>query len=486
MNHYEQGLRAYEARRFQEALIHFEKVSSDISAEEITKIGEYLYACSKVVTPEKSWRYLRTLCEKIRDAKRWHDLLEILNREETSVPELHKDFLLKLKADAFFHNGELESSRLAAIAHVDLLLKKKIYHRLIEATQIYQARFPYVLYFMFLEFEAHLALADYEKTKLLIGRIVKSCKRRWPKLEDAEHATKAGLIETLLSALQAEELVSGEAVIQAHYLSLELCLLTRRIPEKEDWKKALEMVVFDDSWMNLKCILEVAIMANEDEIAHVIFQRIKAKKGYSFVKLTRHDPPLKKWILGSREEEVHQKTHESLLTAEDLRLEDSTGDSKPLQRFDENRFDFEDEQESRAIELNAIKQLELHEISPDLALDLVVTYQTMGFCRVVEWILNRAEKFEDLPQDMRRKFQYLRVINAIGKNQTYLALSVLEEMLGSPDLSIDEFKELKYAQGNIYLRIGDANSARSSFGEVQRLDPGYRQLAERMTSLAAN
>lgn len=486
MNHYEQGLRAYEARRFHEALIHFEKVSSDGPSEELTKTAEYIYACAKVTAPEKSWRYLRILVRRLRDEKRWHDVLAILEREESCVPELHKDFLLGLRADAFFHGGELERSRLAAIAHVDLLLKKKVYHRLIEAAQTYEARFPYVLYFMFLEFEAHLALADYEKTNAVIGRIVKSCRRRWPKLEDAEHATKAGLLETLLSALQAEELASGEAVLQAHYLALELCLLTQRTPAKEDWKKALELIVFADSWTHLKCVLELALMAGEAEIAQHAYQRLKAKKGYSFVKLTRHDPHLKKWILGAPESDVSAAPEEPLVTAADLQLDTPQGEADGSQALGGPLVDFDDEQEVKAIELNAIKQLELHEISPDLALDLVVTYQTLGFHRVVDWILVRAQTFEGLPHETQRKFQYLRVIHAIGKNQTYLALTVLEEMLGSPDLGLDEFKELKYAQGNIYLRLGDAASARRCFGEVHKLDPGYRQLAERMTSLEAN
>lgn len=486
MNHYEQGLRAYEARRFHEALIHFEKVSSDGSPEESTKIAEYLYACAKVAAPENSWRYLRTFAGRLRTEKRWHDLLAVLDHEESFVPDLHKDFLHALRADAYFHVGELERSRLAAIAHVDLLLKKKVYHRLIEAAQTYEARFPYVLYFMFLEFEAHLALANYEKTNAVIGRIVKSCRRRWPKLEDAEHATKAGLLETLLSALQAEELASGEAVLQAHYLALELCLLTQRTPAKEDWKKALELLVFDDSWTHLKCVLELALMAGEADIAQLVYERIKAKKGYSFVKLTRHDPLLKKWILGASEKDVSVAPREPLVTAADLQLDPPRGEAYGSHALGAPLVDFDDEQEVKAIELNAIKQLELHDISPDLALDLVVTYQTLGFHRVVDWILSRAQTFEGLPQEMQRKFQYLRVIHAIEKNQTYLALAVLEEMLGSPDLSLDEFKELKYAQGNVYLRLGDDASARRCFGEVQKLDPGYRQLAERMTSLEAN
>ena len=39
--------------------------------------------------------------------------------------------------------------------------------------------------------------------------------------------------------------------------------------------------------------------------------------------------------------------------------------------------------------------------------------------------------------------------------------------------------ELKYAQGAVWLALGDHASARAAFDEVERLAPGYRRLRER-------
>lgn len=484
MNHYEQGLAAFHARQFLEAQVHFERATNEIKPEEETEYARYLYECAKVLQPETCWLKLRELLDKYCKQQNWNELLRVLENEENIVPEKHREFIYRYRAQAYFISGALELSRENAIKHVDLLLKKKIYHQLAVYTETYRKWFPYMAYFVFFKIEAHLGLAQYQQTGACIQDLVEMLHRRWGKLEDNQHSSKHKLVETAYESIQNQEQVTGELVLQGHYLYLHSLLLQHQILTKDDWKKVLELLVHEDSWRNLKLALEISLAQNEEEIAQGILKHMKSKKGFSVVKLTKYDPELKTWAIVKKDENSNSLDVTPVLSLDDIKLEDPEQKELAQVSVPESFVDEVDEQKS--IELNAIKQLSMNAPGWESLLDILVAYKTMGFKRVVAYLILEAEKMDLAPASFKKKISYMKVVHSLDCNQRYLALSILEEMLGGETIELDEYKELKYVQGSIHLSLGEKEKARLSFAEVEKLDPGYRQLKDRMSRLETN
>ena len=484
MNHYEQGLAAFHARQFLEAQVHFERATNEIKPEDEAEYGRYLFECAKVLKPETCWLKLREVLEKYSKQQNWNELLRVLEKEEKVVPENHREFIYRNRAQAHFISGALELSRENAIKHVDLLLKKKIYHQLAVYTETYRKWFPYMAYFVFFKIEAHLGLAQYQQTSACIQDLIEMLHRRWGKLEDNQHASKHKLVETAYESIQNQEQVVGELVLQGHYLYLHSLLLQQQFLTKDDWKKVLELLVYEDSWRNLKLALELSLAQKEEEIALGILKHMKSKKGFSVVKLTKYDPALKSWAIVKKDESSGSTNLAPVLSLEDLKLDEPT--EKSSEQSDQPELLADDEDEQKSIELNAIKQLSINVPGWESLLDILIAYKTLGFKRVVAYLILEAEKMDSAPASFKKKISYMKVVHSLDCNQRYLALSIIEEMLGGDSLELDEYKELKYVQGSIHLTLGENEKARASFAEVLKLDPSYRQLKDRMNRLETN
>jgi hypothetical protein len=480
MDHFQLGRAAFEARQFAEADTQFKRAESALAPEELTALRKFQYQCAKILRPESCWREFYVVARLYADEYSPDEVLKFLEAEKEVIPSLQKGIFYELQSSAFFRKGALTQSREFATRHVEHLLAKKLSTHLLGSAKKYEKWFPQSVYFQFIHLQALLVLEDVDSASAQFHAICKTVQRKWAKIEDKTENSKASLL--LATAESARELdgLNGEATILTHKALLQSYLVSEKQLVKEDWKKVAELVVHEDSWENLKLALELAILNGDKPIALAAYTALKRKRGFSFVKLTKHDASLKEWLLthaGVRPVRSTEIESVEAISADDLRLEDSSHSTQGA------RWENEDTEELRAVELNAIKQLELHGPGVELLPDLLVAYRTMGFHRVVSWLLQRYS-LDEMRGELKRKIQYFKVIHAVDMSEGYLGLALVEEMLGDEQLTMDEYIELKYAQGCLFMGLKRPADARKSFMAVAKVDPTYRQTRERMGLLA--
>ncbi len=480
MDHFQLGRAAFEARQFAEADTHFKRAESALASDELTALRELQYQCAKILRPESCWRELYVVARLYADKDSADVVLKFLEAQEGVIPKLQKGIFYELLASAYFKKGALTQSREFATRHVEHLLSKKLSTHLLSSSKRYEKWFPQSVYFQFIHLQALLVLEDVVSASAQFQAICKTVQRKWGKIEDKTENSKASLLLAAAESARALDGLNGEATILNHKALLQNYLVSEKKLAKEDWKKLAELVVHADSWENLKLALELAILNGDKAIALAAYSALKRKRGFSFVKLTKHDASFKDWLLthaGVRPVRSTESESVKALSPDDLRLEGSSHPTPGAQ------WENEDSEELRAVELNAIKQLELHGPGVELLPDLLVAYRTMGFHRVVSWLLQRYS-LDDMRGELKRKIQYFKVIHAVDMSEGYLGLALVEEMLGDEQLTMDEYVELKYAQGCLFMGLKRRTDARKSFMAVAKVDPTYRQTRERMGLLA--
>jgi hypothetical protein len=480
MDHFQLGRAAFEARQFAEADTHFKRAASASVDGELAALREFQYLCAKVLRPTSCWREFYVFAQLRAQHSSPSELLELLHAEEIHVPSLHKAVFYELQAQALFLLGALSRSREIAKLHVELLLEKKLTPHLLASTRKYESWFPQSVYFQFVHLQALVLLEDIAAAGTQFRSICKTVQRRWRKIEDKTEDTKTSLLLATAESANGLDRLNGEATILHHKALLQSYVASETKLAKEDWKKLAELIVHEDSWDNLKLVLELAILQDEKAIALECYNALKRKRGFSFVKLTKNSEHLRVWLLAHanvRPVLSSEGQASSGISSEDLELEGSTAPTESAQQ------EPEDNPELRAVELNTIKQLGILGPGPELVPDLLVAYRTMGFHRVVSWLL-QVHSMTVLDGELRRKIQYFKVLHAVDRSETYLALAQIEEMLGDEQLGLDEYKELKYAQGCLLMTVKRFAEARAAFAAVAKVDPTYRQTRERMGLLA--
>jgi hypothetical protein len=480
MDHFQLGRAAFEARQFAEADTQFKRAESALAPEELTALRKFQYQCAKILRPESCWREFYVFALLYADEYSPDEVLKFLEAEMEIIPSLQKGILFELQSSAYFKKGALTQSREFATRHVEHLLAKKLSTHLLTSAKRYEKWFPQSVYFQFIHLQALLALENVVSASKQFHAICKTVQRKWAKIEDKNENSKTSLLLAMAESVRALDGLNGEATILFHKALLQSYLVSDKKLAKEDWKKVAELVVHEDSWGNLKLALELAILNGEKPVALAAYSALKRKRGFSFVKLTKYDASFKEWLLthaGVRPLQTTESESVEPISAEDLKLGDS---SPPAQGA---LWENEVNEEIRAVELNAIKQLELHGPGVELLPDLLVAYRTMGFHRVVSWLLQRYS-LGDMRPELKRKIQYFKVIHALDMSEGYLGLAFVEEMLGDEQLTMDEYKELKYAQGCLFMSLKRHSEARQSFMAVTKVDPAYRQTRERMGLLA--
>ncbi len=481
MDHFRLGLAAFEARQFVEADFHLNGASANIASDDLQSFFHLRYRCAKILRPASCWREFSAYCRCLAKHSQWDQLLSEIANEESLLSAGHLGFVHELRAQAYFSKGALFEARQHAIKHVEYLQHKKLSAQLAQFAHIYQTWNRRSLYFLFAKLQAATLVDDVAAAQEHFMELMKGVTRRWSKMDDKKEGSKASLLEAALECIKLMETSDARAVLLGHQALLYLRLVQQTRLAKDEWKKLVELIVDEDSWSHLKLALELAIQNDAQEMALETYAALKRKKGFSFVKLTKYDPALKQWLLTHANQKTVTGTPEPAsvtLTAEDLQLTEA-----PLKRS--WQFSPEDpleDEETRAIELNAINQLRLHDPPLELWPDLLVAYQTMRFHRVVNWLLEQS-LLKTLPAELNKKISYFRLIHTIEQGDHHLALALLQEMLGATGNTLEEFKELMYAQGTVYLRLGQLAAAKKSLREVAKLDPEYRQLRERMASL---
>lgn len=484
MDHFELGRVAFEARQFIDAETHLSRVHENLPEDKNLIFHKMRFELAKMFRPESSWRDLEKYTRELTKQNQNSEALKILDENFLSIEKNHQTFFFELSAQIFYLNGSIENARKSAIQHINLLIEKKLTHKILAFSEVYNKWFPWSLYFRFTKIQA---LASMEAVSILndeIQKLYELVTRKWRKIDDCSNTGQIELINTAGDILKNLDVANGESVLISHYIHLISLKLSNTSLKKEEWKKLIEIIVQQTSWRNLKLCLEIAIANNETEIAIEAYRQIKSKKSYSFVKLTKNDQQLKTWLLengGAKPYREPVVDKEVKLTFDDLKLDNK----HPLR--DEKIVDDETEEleDTKQIEVNAIKQLSLHSPGMEIYPDLVITYQTLNFRRVVKWLLENFD-YENSKRDLAKKMRYLHVTHLMNSKQNNMALAVLEEMLGDETLSLDEFKELKYVQGNLLLAVGKTKQAYGSFREVQKIDPNYRLLKKRILKIATN
>ncbi|MBY0516178.1 MAG: hypothetical protein K2P81_04680 [Bacteriovoracaceae bacterium] len=480
MNHYELGKAAYEARQFLEADAHFARVDITTQAEVRDHYFLMLVECAKILREESCWREIRKYSDHLFNNKMWKELVEFLQLNQKYIPEINKSFYFEHLSAAAFERGEVHTSKTIAIKELSLLVEKKLTHKLLNQSSLYKQRFPHSLFFQIVFLQACVILENIAEAEKSYIKILEDINRKWIKIDDLAETSKIEILETINNVMSTLDTSNGESVLVNHFCHLQRKLLTTEGIPKEDWKKLIEVIVNDQSFKNLKLCLEVALMTNEVEILNECFSQIKKKKGYSFVKLTRYDSNLKKWALekgGERKHQAEEFNDKVVLSEDDLKL------LEPITQDEKSDLVSEDDRdEYKSVESNMIKQLEL--LSPNITQlpDLLVTYKMMGLNRVVGWLLNKFDT-QEIDSESYKKIKYFQVIHSLDMGQKHLALAFIEEMLGRKDLTIDEFKELKYVEGSLYLKLGRKADGKNTLRIVEEMDPSYRLVRERVASI---
>lgn len=476
MDHFLLGQTALEGRQFLEAEAHLRKAIPAAVSDQLVSLYEMLFRTVHVLRPEDSWREAALWLRCKAEGKQWKELLDDLNGIESHWTESHRDFCLELKAEALFHLGSYGAARTTSANHLEILQKKKLLPRLQYFSVTYRGRFPHTILFYYQEVSAAAQLQDLSATKAALDNFLSAVETRWNQLEDVTEQSREVLFAEVLRALDSFDADNGEANLLGHYLRLVYVREADLSVEKEDWKKAAELIIYEPSWRHWKIALELAIIADDSDLAQDLHKQIRSKRGFSFVKFTKNNSGLKDWMLKhghDRSGKDEAANSGELLSEDDLALQGEAPVDVP-RHLGEELLD----EEERVVEQNAIKQLRL--IAPPLAMvpDLIVTYEMLGFSRVVEWLVRSYDNCEDYPR-IQKKIRYFSVLHDMKKENYHHALATIELMLGEKEISLDELKELKYAQAAIHHALGDAKKSKSMFAEIERIDPAYRRLRER-------
>lgn len=484
MDHFELGRVAFEERQFIDAETHLSRVTDTLTEDKNLILYEMRFELAKMFRPESSWKELEKYIRELIKQNQNSDAVKVINENISKVERIHQTFFFEILAHVYYLNGSVENARKSAIEHINLLIEKKLTHKVLTFSDVYIKWFPWSLYFRFTKTQALTAMEDVATLGEEVQKLYELLTRKWRRLDDCSQASQVGLVNTVGEILKTLDSANGESVLISHYVHLISLRLECSRLRKDEWKKLIEIIVQYQSWRNIKLCLEIAIENDETEIALEAYRQLKLKKSFSFVKLTKNDHQIKAWLLenaGAKPNREPVVANEIKLTFDDLKL-DSVN---PLNDSETKEYEMDDTEDTKQIEMNAIKQLSLHSPSLDLYPDLVVTYQTLNFTRVVKWLLESFD-YEKSQNELSKKMRYLHVTYFMNSKQSNMALAVIEEMLGDETLSLDEFKELKYVQGNLLLAVGKINQAHTSFGEVQKIDPNYRLLRERILKVATN
>jgi len=469
MDYFQRAVAAFEARRFLEADAALKMVPKPDSLADQQNWFELRLECARILRPTTWWHEQQEFLRWLSAHKTAEDLISYFATFVQVHPEQSIQVFHEFLCEAHYQRGEIAKACEHAEEHIAYLLRKRLTPRLLSASQKYSKIFPESMYFNFAHFQALLLTGNGEGALGQLKAVLKAAKHLSP-------SHRASLLSGLEEALSGTDEIAGDKFQLTHLLRLNTVLVRHQEMTKEDWKKVAELIIHDDSWFNLKLAIELAIATGDTELAKSIHDYMKTKRGYSFVKLTREDRYLKAYLLPAKaaaEAEV-SNGWESLPTS----AEQVVSVVSDVLLHENVTHD-----EDKLLELGMIKQLDMLAIHDSQVPDLIMSYRELGFNRVVQWLFN---KFEATVRDKktREKIFYLRVLHALELKEYSLGLSYLSEMLGSSEMDLESYKELKYIESSLYAGLGDTRNAKRSLEAVAKIDPNYRRTRERMSKFA--
>jgi hypothetical protein len=459
MDHFEAAEVAFHERRFHEAERLY-RIAVSQAPPPATHLHARLFQAALAIRPEKAWPEKEAWLRAVAAEQDWHALVETLS-------DPRRPFEHELRAEALHQLGRPAQASHSAAAHVEALIAIGAFAAARRHNETWRQRFPRAVRWRFHAVTLAAHFADGEALSAHVHELVAMLRAEGVRPEDAGTTPRAVLLQTLVELLEPYAVENGTTALLAQYVRLHLLLEAGSHFTQTDWKKLTELVIWRDGWRHLRLALESARAHGEVELERQIRGELRRRPNYSPVKFTAHHPGLRMRSSGIAPSEKA----EALAPV----LSDETVEWAPSLPFAEPT---EETREDIEVGESVIRHLRLSPPPPSALPDLVMTYQVMNLGRVVDWLLAHG-RGEELTPDTQRRLSYLAVMRAVEKREHHLALALLEEMLGSAELGLDEYHELKYAQGAVWLALGDHASARAAFDEVERLAPGYRRLRER-------
>jgi hypothetical protein len=468
MDYFQRAVAAFEARRFVEADAAFKLAPIPSEASEHHRWLKLKFECARLLRPQTCWQELQLLLRWMQENLRPDQLIEFSQVHAKEDWKVFHEFLCA----AHYQRGEIALAVDHAQKHIAHLLSKRLVPKLLRASQKYEQQFSHEMFFQFGVFQAQLLMGDGNGALTQMRKIIKSAVK-----ETHSKTQLADVLDTLAETLEGTDEIAGDKFQLTHLLKIHKAMNNPPVSSRDEWKKLAELLIHEDSWAHLKLAIEFSLSQGDFELARRIHEYMRSKRGYSFVKLTRGSRDLKSHLLPNKSETISEQVSpwESMpasgekfehVDAADYALTESAS-------HDENKL----------IELGMIKQLDMLQIHDAQVPDLILAYRELGFDRVVNWLFAKFET-RVIDQRVKEKIYYLRALQALEMKDYRLGLSYITQLLGGVDVSLEEYKELKYIESSLYSGLGEMRNARLSLEAVARIDPNYRRTRERMSKFA--
>lgn len=473
---------AFENRQMNEAKAFLSKLDHQMTLDKKLEFLELSYKVSKSLNDPDLLKNLKNFCRYLFEGQRYEDLKKILDEEHENLKAHERTFCHELKANMFYSLGKYEEARLEAIAHLALINEKRLYQHLVNYSEKYCLWFPRSIYFKIMSLHSSVVLSDHKSVYVKVIGVMEEIDRNLGKCEDIGNLSKVDLLVSIKEIVDSLDTSCGENVLMQNLVLMSLIQAKKNNLNKDEWKKLIELLVYDQNYIHLKLILDISLVEDE-EVFKEAYQQIKKKKNYSFVKLTRYSKKLKTKILSLTPKSFLNDPEKEEVIVNESKYFSGIDSNKKTEVF-ESIIDEEDI-DILYVEKNTIKNLEFNPPVNESIPDLIVTYKQMNLVRVVDYLIQLGlSRVTDTI--VKRKIQYLNIYQSIEKKAYQLALASINDMLAESDLSMDEYLELKYTQGSLYFQLSEKKEALVCFEEVRKIDSNYRRLKERLVQIASN
>ena len=472
MDYLELARKALELRQFLEADTYIKKINDEalLGSRDFLELK---FLVSKNLKTSDYHQAQENLLSFLKSKQDYQRINELCLAHLESGQKIFS-YIYQYQVESLYSLGQISKAALQAKLHIEFLLKNKLYQKWELEVEKYEMYFKNYIFFKLMALQLFIIQEDEKKALEKWRSIVRCIDERFAKLEDVRELSKSEILKRSYEMINQMDGSTSEIAMLSNQALLYTFRNDQNPLEPHEWKKLVELIVHDRSWFNLKLCLNIS-MKRDSKIFDETIKYMKNLKGFNLIKLTRFDSELKKRVLVKRDQ--YTSSENPSLSMDDLVLDE------PIQT-DRNRYKIKIEDEEIAdVEENFIRRFYFEEIAGESYVDLITTFIQLNFYKVASFLIERAEEKELLGKEMR-KVKYLKITVSMEQGEFYLALAELSMLLGSKEIELDEYIELRYLEGCLYEKVGDTVNALVSFREVERNSSEYRRLKERIQGLA--
>lgn len=473
MDYLEMARKALEVRQFLEAENYLSKYNSATN-EQSDDYYELKFNLSLELANTSLNEDFSNHLSRLNLQKQYTKIIELITQQVASTKLSKQSYLFHYLVESLFHSGKHAEAASAAREHIEFLVSKKLYQHWQTEIERYQSYFKNYVFFHVMALQLYIATDDITSADKKWHEIVALVEEKFNKLEDTKNVEKREILARCNELMSQIEVNSINASMLSHKSHLILKKYETSTMASAEWKKLVELVVYDASWFHLKLVLDLSLDRSE-EIFTETLRLMKTKKGFNLIKLTRFDKKLKDRLIGKRAVSIPDEA--SGLSDDDLRLEE------PRYVKDIIKTIANESEELRCVEDDIIKNIAFQEMDEKSILDLITTFIQFEFLRVAKFLIKRSKEIQLTKKD-NRKIDYLKIIVSTRMGDFHLALAELSELIGQEEVQLDEYTELRYLEAALFEQIGEKEKALRSYQEVKKVDPDYRRLKERMQNIA--